>query len=142
MIARETKQPVAVVAESLMRVCYNEANRLANHGSNGLERMVMHSLYGAANDAKARLAAAADDSEKAPDAPRTAFDCSALLALAARWLEEAPRCYEVAQNLDRNGRRVDAADMRARADQLINCATQVQRECGRAAEANEKLSPG
>lgn len=59
-------------------------------------------------------------------------DRGALLALAARWLEEAPRCYDAAQNLDRNGRRVDAADMRARADQLINCATQVQRECGRA----------
>ena len=67
MSARETKQPVAVVAESLMRVCYNEANRLANHGSSALERMVMHNLYAAANDAKARLAAAADDSEKAPD---------------------------------------------------------------------------
>lgn len=38
-----------------MRTCYDEANRLANHGSNGLEKLVMSLLYDAANAAKARL---------------------------------------------------------------------------------------
>lgn len=38
-----------------MRMCYDEANRLANHGSNGLEKLVMSQLYDAANAAKARL---------------------------------------------------------------------------------------
>ena len=38
-----------------MRTCYDEANRLANHGSSGLEKLVMTQLYDAANAAKARL---------------------------------------------------------------------------------------
>jgi hypothetical protein len=38
-----------------MRICYDEANRLANHGSNGLENLVMSQLYDAANDAKKKL---------------------------------------------------------------------------------------
>ena len=42
-------------ARELMRVCYDEANRLANHGSNGLEKLVMSQLYDAANDAKKKL---------------------------------------------------------------------------------------
>ena len=42
-------------AHELMRVCYDEANRLANHGSNGLEKLVMSQLYDAANDAKKKL---------------------------------------------------------------------------------------
>ena len=29
----------------LMTLCYSEANRLANHGSNGLENLVMSQLY-------------------------------------------------------------------------------------------------
>ena len=73
MSTEGAKQPVVVVAESLMRTCYDEANRLANHGSNGLERMVMDHLYEAANEANARLAAAADDSEqpRQQEAPRS-----------------------------------------------------------------------
>jgi hypothetical protein len=51
----ETAQEMEKIARSLMRTCYDEANRLANHGSNGLERLVMSQLYDAANDAKARL---------------------------------------------------------------------------------------
>jgi len=43
------------IAKSLMRTCYDEANRLANHGSSGLEKLVMTQLYDAANAAKARL---------------------------------------------------------------------------------------
>ena len=43
------------IAKSLMRTCYDEANRLANHGSSGLENLVMTQLYDAANAAKARL---------------------------------------------------------------------------------------
>jgi hypothetical protein len=81
--AGQAKQPVAVVAESLMRTCYDEANRLANHGSNGLERMVMSHLYDAANEAKARLAAAAADVADAPTAAKTAFASSA-------WVGSAP----------------------------------------------------
>jgi hypothetical protein len=42
-------------ARELMRICYDEANRLANHGSNGLEKLVMSQLYDAANDAKKKL---------------------------------------------------------------------------------------
>lgn len=43
------------IAYGLMRTCYDEANRLANHGSGGLETLVMKQLYDAANDAKPRL---------------------------------------------------------------------------------------
>jgi len=43
------------LATTLMRICYDEANRLANHGSNGLENLVMSQLYDAANDAKKKL---------------------------------------------------------------------------------------
>lgn len=43
------------LARHLMRTCYDEANRLANHGSNGLEKLVMSQLYDAANDAKKKL---------------------------------------------------------------------------------------
>ncbi len=42
-------------ARELMRICYDEANRLANHGSNGLEKLVMSQLYDAANAAKKKL---------------------------------------------------------------------------------------
>lgn len=38
-----------------MRTCYDEANRLANHGSSGLEKLVMAQLYDAANAAKEKL---------------------------------------------------------------------------------------
>ena len=51
----ETAQEMEKIVRSLMRTCYDEANRLANHGSNGLEKLVMSRLYGAANAAKARL---------------------------------------------------------------------------------------
>lgn len=51
----ETAQEMEKIARSLMRTCYDEANRLANHGSNGLEKLVMSQLYDAANAAKARL---------------------------------------------------------------------------------------
>jgi hypothetical protein len=44
-----------LLARELMRVCYDEANRLANHGSNGLEKLVMSQLYDAANAAKKKL---------------------------------------------------------------------------------------
>lgn len=43
------------IAHGLMRTCYDEANRLANHGSNGLENLVMKQLYDAANEAKPGL---------------------------------------------------------------------------------------
>ena len=43
------------LATTLMRTCYDEANRLANHGSSGLENRVMSQLYDAANDAKKKL---------------------------------------------------------------------------------------
>lgn len=43
------------LATALMRKCYDEANRLANHGSNGLEKLVMSQLYDAANAAKEKL---------------------------------------------------------------------------------------
>ena len=51
----ETAQEMEKIARSLMRTCYDEANRLANHGSNGLEKLVMSQLLHAANAAKARL---------------------------------------------------------------------------------------
>lgn len=51
----ETAQEMEKIARLLMRTCYDEANRLANHGSNGLEKLVMSQLYDAANAAKARL---------------------------------------------------------------------------------------
>ena len=44
------------VATELMQACYEEANRLANHGSSGLEKRVMSRLYERANDAKTRIA--------------------------------------------------------------------------------------
>ena len=50
-----------------MRTCYDEANRLANHGSSGLEKLVMAQLYEAANAAKEKLnetSAGTDASEK------------------------------------------------------------------------------
>lgn len=43
------------LATVLMRTCYDEANRLANHGSGGLEKLVMTQLYDAANAAKKKL---------------------------------------------------------------------------------------
>ena len=43
------------IAQSLMRTCYDEANRLANHGSSGLEKLVMSQLYEEANAAKGKL---------------------------------------------------------------------------------------
>jgi len=43
------------LATALMRTCYDEANRLANHGSSGLETRVMSQLYDAANAAKEKL---------------------------------------------------------------------------------------
>ena len=43
------------IAKALMRTCYDEANRLANHGSSGLEKLVMTQLYAAANAAKNKL---------------------------------------------------------------------------------------
>ena len=43
------------LAHSLMRTCYDEANRLASHGGNGLEKLVMSQLYDAANAAEAKL---------------------------------------------------------------------------------------
>ena len=51
----EIAQEMAKIARSLMRTCFDEANRLANHGSNGLEKLVMSQLYDAANAAKAKL---------------------------------------------------------------------------------------
>ncbi len=48
------------LARDLMRTCYDEANRLANHGSNGLEKLVMAQLYKAANAAKEKLNVQAD----------------------------------------------------------------------------------
>lgn len=58
------------IARSLMRTCYDEANRLANHGSNGLEKLVMSQLYDAANAAKAKLNAKAMASPpRTPQAP-------------------------------------------------------------------------
>lgn len=47
------------IASELIRVCYDEANRLANHGSNALEKLVMSQLYDAANAAKETLNAEA-----------------------------------------------------------------------------------
>jgi len=61
----QAKQLV-VVAESLVRTCYDEANRIANHCSDGAALLAMSHLYDAANEAKARLAAAADDSAQPP----------------------------------------------------------------------------
>ena len=43
------------LARDLMRTCYDAANRLANHGSSGLEKLVMTQLYDAANAAKEKL---------------------------------------------------------------------------------------
>jgi hypothetical protein len=43
------------LATALMRTCYDEANRLANHGSGGLEKLVMSQLYDAANATKSFL---------------------------------------------------------------------------------------
>jgi len=53
--ADEALAQALALATELMRTCYDEANRLANHGSNGLEKRVMSQLYDAANAAKARL---------------------------------------------------------------------------------------
>ncbi len=39
-------------AKTLMRVCYDEANRLANHCSDGAARRAMQNLYDAANAAR------------------------------------------------------------------------------------------
>lgn len=55
---REIQQRLAnhqQLARDLMRTCYDEANRLANHGSSGLEKLVMTQLYDAANAAKQKL---------------------------------------------------------------------------------------
>jgi hypothetical protein len=50
--AANTIEQLSKIAHGLMRTCYDEANRLANHGSNGLEKLVMSHLYDAANAAK------------------------------------------------------------------------------------------
>lgn len=42
--------------DKVVKECYSEANRLANHGSNGLEKLVMRHLYSAANESSAKLA--------------------------------------------------------------------------------------
>lgn len=39
-------------ANRLMRVCYDEANRLANHASEPVAKRVMQDLYAAGNEAK------------------------------------------------------------------------------------------
>lgn len=43
------------LAHSLMRTCYDEANRLANHCNDGAARWAMQNLYEAGNNAKAKL---------------------------------------------------------------------------------------
>ena len=43
------------LARSLMRTCYDEANRIANHGNGGFDELVMDQLYDAANAAKEKL---------------------------------------------------------------------------------------
>ena len=54
------------LAIALMRTCYDEANRLANHGSSGLETRVMSQLYDAANAAKEKLNGEVSQSETKP----------------------------------------------------------------------------
>lgn len=58
-----TEQPAVAVAQALMRTCYDEANRIANHCSDGAAKWAMRNLYDAANEAKARLAGAAPSHE-------------------------------------------------------------------------------
>lgn len=53
--ASDQKARSIEVARALMRTCYDEANRLANHGSSGLEKLVMTQLFDAANAAKEKL---------------------------------------------------------------------------------------
>lgn len=62
----EVAQDMERLARSLMQTCYDEANRLANHGSNGLEKLVMSQLYDAANAAKTRLNASDVATKPAP----------------------------------------------------------------------------
>lgn len=46
---------VQTLARSLMRTCFEEGNRLANHCSDGAARWAMQNLYNAANEAKKHL---------------------------------------------------------------------------------------
>jgi hypothetical protein len=57
---------VREVANKLMRVCYDEANRIANHCSDGAAKWAMQNLYDAANEAKARLSPNAELSDSRP----------------------------------------------------------------------------
>ena len=59
------------MARGLMRTCYDEANRLANHGSSGLEKLVMTQLYAAANAAKEKLNAGGMARELAAQKPES-----------------------------------------------------------------------
>lgn len=52
----ETNALLRAVAQNLMRVAYDEANRLANHCSDSAARWAMNNLYRAANAAKVDFA--------------------------------------------------------------------------------------
>lgn len=54
---RKAAEAARVALDAIIKECYSEANRLANHGSNGLEKLVMTHLYDIANETKQALAA-------------------------------------------------------------------------------------
>lgn len=79
---------------------------------------------------------AANDSAKASLENRTAFDCSAWLALAARWLVSADEEDRLANCAMAAERMLSHSLHCGRADSLRACAEEVRR----AAEANSELN--
>lgn len=80
--------------KKIMRVCYDEANRLANHGHGGHDRWVMENLYAAANEA--RKIFGYDRPEEPPKPPCDCGGephgkyCSAVLSGAVTYEEPNP----------------------------------------------------
>lgn len=132
MSTEGAKQPVvAEVATTLIKACYDEANRIENHCSDGAARRAGQHLYEAARDAEFRLAAAADDSAKAPPADKTAFDSSAWLAE----LEAVRRREEWARSRAASGDGVKYTIASAKAEMVNEIIAMWRRH-----SANEKLS--
>lgn len=120
--ARKTEQPAA------------GSGRLFTADDYAYLGRVMADAY---EHARRRGGAAADDSPKPSSADKTAFDGSALLALAARWLVAADEEDRLASCAMAAERMLSHSLHSGRADSLRACAEEVRR----AAEANDPSSP-
>ena len=64
MTAEEQLTAILKITAKAMRVCYDEANRIANHCSEAASKIAMHNLYEIANEVNATLA---QEATRTPD---------------------------------------------------------------------------